>query len=499
MVLAVGFVLFELRRVGEELNRVALRDIPIREQISAINAAKLQQSANFERALRFANEARQGDESLLIPMKEARAEFNRQGELMDDLFGRVSELLRDRDEPHRSPEIKRDIARLVTKLQQTQGVYSDYRKHCELILSRLEQGNVRDAMIEVLSIAAKEEELRSALDGLTKEVTNITDGSANAARTFQQSAMGVGVSISFLALVLGTVLSALLTRSISVPLGKAVEVASQIAGGQKDIVVPTHYEGEVGRLLSVMNEMLQAVRDSESALKERADELARSNAELEQFAYIASHDLQEPLRMVASFTQLLAKRYEGKLGEDADEFIHFAVEGVERMKNLINDLLTFSRVGRGDTKKERVFLNRVYQMVIGNLTPVIQQTNARVTHDPLPDVSGIETELMQLFQNLFSNALKFRGGHRPEIHLGVIPYGDMWEFTVSDNGIGIDTQFHERVFKIFQRLHSVAQYPGTGIGLAICKKIVEHHGGTIWVESRSGGGSVFHFTLQAVS
>lgn len=237
-------------------------------------------------------------------------------------------------------------------------------------------------------------------------------------------------------------------------------------------------------------------RNMERELERKLEELARSNAELEQFAYVASHDLQEPLRMVASYNQLLARRYKGKLGEDADEFIGFSVEGVTRMQRLINDLLAYSRVGTRGKEKVDVDMATVLHNVMRNLETVIAESGAEVTHDAMPHVFGDETQMMQLLQNLIGNAIKFRrDGVAPRIHVGLVHNGFGYTFSVRDNGIGIDPQFFDRIFVIFQRLNQREKYPGTGIGLAICKKIVERHGGRIWVESAPDRGSTIHFTL----
>ncbi len=224
------------------------------------------------------------------------------------------------------------------------------------------------------------------------------------------------------------------------------------------------------------------------------EELAESNAELERFAYVASHDLQEPLRMVTSYLQLLAQRYRGRLDSDADEFIGFAVDGANRMKNMIADLLKYSRAGRGD---EFTAFNSGVALdhALANLQSAIRETGATVTHDVRPDISGIPPQIIELFQNLIGNALKFHGDRAPRIHVSARRAGAAWEFAVADNGIGIAPQYKERIFEIFRRLHGREKYPGTGIGLALCRKIVVHHGGQIGVESQEGKGATFHFSF----
>jgi len=231
-------------------------------------------------------------------------------------------------------------------------------------------------------------------------------------------------------------------------------------------------------------------------LKRRAEELANSNVELERFAYVASHDLQEPLRMVTSFLQLLKKRYDDKLDETAVQYINFAVDGAERMKTLIMDLLDYSRVGSNTEPNEDVDLNLLIEDVRDVFGKTIDEVKATITVSPLPIVKGTRTQLFQLFQNLISNAIKYQSKESPKIQIRYKEEQDHYLFEVQDNGIGIDPAFHEKIFVIFHRLHSRSEYGGTGIGLAICKKIVERHNGNIWVKSAVGEGSTFFFTLS---
>lgn len=251
-------------------------------------------------------------------------------------------------------------------------------------------------------------------------------------------------------------------------------------------------------------------RQAEDALAHYARDLERSNQELEQFAYVASHDLQEPLRMVASYVQLLAKDYGGQLNADADEYIAFAVDGAKRMQRLIDDLLAYSRVGTRGQAFQLVNCEEVLGEVLSSLRLAIEESGARITAGPLPTVCGDRGQIYQLLQNLLANAIKFHAAAPPAIHIsadlqpadrtqGGSPEGAHWLFAVRDNGIGIEPQYNKRIFVIFQRLHSRTHYSGTGIGLAICKKIVERHGGQIWVESAPGYGSTFYFTLPGAS
>jgi PAS domain S-box-containing protein len=256
-------------------------------------------------------------------------------------------------------------------------------------------------------------------------------------------------------------------------------------------------ESAEGVLVTAAIRDISARKAAETQLLHNIEELKRSNEELDQFAYIASHDLQEPLRMVASYTQLLSRRYKGKLDADADQFIAFAVDGATRMQRLIRDLLAFSRVGTTGQKLLDTSTEEALQQAIANLRDAINESGALVTHDPLPIVMADETQLTQLFQNLIGNGIKYQNPGVPRVHISAARNGEKkWTFSVKDNGLGIAPQYFERIFDMFQRLHKREEYAGTGIGLAICKKIVERHGGVISVASQLGQGSTFSFALQ---
>lgn len=249
----------------------------------------------------------------------------------------------------------------------------------------------------------------------------------------------------------------------------------------------THYLG--------VQEDITARKMAETALKRYATELERSNEDLQQFAYVASHDLQEPLRMITSYLTLLERRYKDKLDPDADEFIGYAVNGAKRMKQLIQDLLEYSHVGTHGNPFTPTDCEKVLKKVLNNLEVSIIENQVHITHDKLPVIMADEFQISQLFQNLIANSIKFRSEEPPAIHIGSERQNGRWVFSVRDNGIGIEEEYSKRIFIIFQRLHGNNQYPGTGIGLALCKKIIERHGGKIWIRSKPGGGAVFYFTI----
>jgi signal transduction histidine kinase len=335
-----------------------------------------------------------------------------------------------------------------------------------------------------------------------------------------------GLSMLFImacALFLGYLLSRRLQRKVSAPIYELDRVAETVSQKRDYSVRAKRYEDdELGRLTDTFNQMLGEIQDHvaesrhhaeeiqklnedlENKVRRRTSELAsankellRSNAELEQFAYVASHDLQEPLRMVGGFTRLLADEYKGKLDVTANEYIEIIVDGATRMHRLVNDLLDFSRVGRGDITFSEVNLNEVLVTVRQNLARSMEESGAVINAEPLPVIVAEPSQMSQLLQNLVGNAIKFRRKNEPPtIEITIQPEGSYWKFTVKDNGIGIKPDYAEKIFLIFQRLHTRDEYPGTGIGLAICKKIVERHRGRIWVESEPGKGSTFHFTIN---
>ncbi len=348
--------------------------------------------------------------------------------------------------------------------------------------------------------------LRRALD---RQQTHLRDTRAAAsadlsrAVTLRNWVFGV---IALSILVVAALIFEGLRRGVTTPLTRIAASAREVARGRFDRPITAEGPADLRRLGTDVEEMRRRLVDelalaerSRQQLDEQAADLRRSNAELEQFAYVASHDLQEPLRKVSSFTQLLQRRYGEQLDERADQYIAFAVDGANRMQVLINDLLAFSRVGRVHNESREVDLDALVERTIGTLSMAAEETGAEITHDELPTVVGDTTQLGMLWQNLLSNALKFREPERPpRIHIEARQEGDMWHFAVRDNGIGIAPEFREKVFVIFQRLHTKDAYPGTGIGLAMCKKVVEFHGGTIGIDPEYSPGTRVFFTLPVL-
>jgi PAS domain S-box-containing protein len=292
------------------------------------------------------------------------------------------------------------------------------------------------------------------------------------------------------------------TRSAAEALAQQIGTGIELTGRRKDgsdfpiEIMLSPLENAEGTLVTAAIRNITERKQSEVRLVNTVGELKRSNDELQQFAYVASHDLQEPLRMVASYTQLLSQRYKGRLDSDADEFIAYAVDGSNRMQGLIQDLLTYSRAGTNGKALQQISSSDALKEALTNLRATIEESEAVVTQDSLPAVTMDETQLTQVFQNLVGNAVKYRTAEAPRVHVSAASNGSHeWVFSVKDNGLGIDPQYFQRIFVIFQRLHGREEFKGTGIGLSICKKIVERLGGKIWVESQPEKGSTFYFSL----
>ncbi|MDA0637702.1 ATP-binding protein [Nonomuraea sp. MCN248] len=296
----------------------------------------------------------------------------------------------------------------------------------------------------------------------------------------------------------GVALAFIVRFTVLDPLARLTEQVRTVAGGDFDHRLGVERPAELAELSSHIDSMRRRILSGWRTATEQADELRRSNAELEQFAYVASHDLQEPLRKVASFTQMLEQRYGDELDDRARQYIHFAVDGAKRMQLLIDDLLGFSRVGRIGGERTPMDSGTAVRAALENLSSAVEDTGATVTTGPLPRVVGSPLLLTQLFQNLVENAIKFRGDEPPRVRIEAVERDGMWEFSCADNGIGVDPRHADRIFLIFQRLHPRDVYPGTGIGLALCRKIVDYHGGRLWLDGGSGGrGATFRWTLPA--
>ena len=349
------------------------------------------------------------------------------------------------------------------------------------------------------------EGLRAALDRQEASLADARergrDELADAA-TFLSASFGA-IALLMIAALITTLI--MLRRTVTLPISALARRVRHVAQGEFDAPVRGAGPRDIADLAGDIDSMrrrivseLASLREAHEQLDERTRDLERSNAELEQFAYVASHDLQEPLRKVASFCQLLEQRYRGQLDERADQYIDFAVDGAKRMQQLINDLLAFSRVGRTSGDFAPVDLDQAVRRALADLASAIDESGAKIDADDLPTVSGELSLLTLVFQNLIGNAIKFRSAEAPAVRVTAERHDDEWLISCSDNGIGIDPEYAERVFVIFQRLHAKDEYAGTGIGLAMCSKIVEHHGGRIWLDSDAGPGTTFRFTLPAL-
>ena len=347
--------------------------------------------------------------------------------------------------------------------------------------------------------------VRAELDAQRADLVRARDRARDTLDTAAGRLSTTGFAIAAAVVVLLVTLLSWARRVVTEPISRLAGTVRAVAAGEFGRTVrAAGAPREIAELADDVDSMrtrivaeLDATQALNARLVRQTKDLAYSNRDLEQFAYVASHDLQEPLRKVTGFCELLRSRYGEDLDERANTYIEFAVDGARRMSVLINDLLAFSRVGRGSVTPAPQDSERLLSAALGNLEKVITETGARVTHDALPTVPGVGSLLTTLLQNLVGNGLKFRSSEPPRIHVGVERDGEYWSFRVTDNGIGIEPAYAERIFVIFQRLHAKADYPGTGIGLALCRKIVEHHGGRIWLDPDpdAGPGATFRFTL----
>ena len=342
----------------------------------------------------------------------------------------------------------------------------------------------------------------SHLEQMISDAHTLHGRTAASTLAAHESTVYVNAIFSAFMLVMITMGLYIMNRSIIQPVHSLAQGAEVIGNGNFDYRIEVDSKDELGDLARTFNNtaaklkgFYDELQDEIRVRKQKEAELHRSNKDLEEFAFIASHDLQEPLRNVSSAMQLLEQGYKGKLGSDADQLIHYAVDSARTMKNLIDDLLAYSRVSARGKQFEKIDTEKALLLSLANLDATIAARSAVVTHDPLPETHGDSTQLTQVFHNLISNGIKFNKSEPPKIHVSAHKSGHEWVFSVKDNGIGIDDRYIERVFAIFERLHRRSEYEGTGMGLAITKKIVERHGGRIWIESRLGSGSTIYFTI----
>ncbi|WP_083958753.1 sensor histidine kinase [Herbidospora mongoliensis] len=399
----------------------------------------------------------------------------------------------------RAPDIRADSDRLFAAVENWRKVYAE-----EIVRRVPELGKDTASTLAPVNTEAFNV-VRTALGTQQAHLTNLHGDATTRLDRGWDSFYGALATLAIVLLLAGIAFTLLVRYIVLRPVAALQAQVRQVASGDFDSELRVNRPAEMAELSAHVDTMRRrvvsewrATQQAEQALVDQAAELKRSNSELEQFAYVASHDLQEPLRKVASFTQMLEQRYGDQLDDRAKQYIKFAVDGAKRMQLLINDLLDFSRVGRVTGEREPTSTGDALKVALDNLAVRIEDTEATVTYADLPVVNGNKLQLTQLFQNLVGNAIKFRSDELPQITVTAERKDGMWEFACSDNGIGVDAKYADRIFLIFQRLHPRDVYPGTGIGLALCRKIVEYHGGRIWLEDNPDHkGTTFRWTLEA--
>jgi signal transduction histidine kinase len=393
----------------------------------------------------------------------------------------------------------------ATDLKQALNQVHDWRaRYAEPTIKQIQASGKPVVSPDILAGKTEFDALRTKMGVFESDITGTRQQALNALDTASRELDAALLIIALGLVVVVALLAIVLRRTAIRPVHVLAAEARRVADGDFRHEVAQTGPREIRGLAADVNTMrlrilqeLSAVQQANEALAGHAAELQRSNAELEQFAYVASHDLQEPLRKVTSFCQLLQRRYGGQLDERADQYIEFAVDGAKRMQVLINDLLAFSRVGRTGSELVPVACDAALASAKANLAAQTEQSGAVIEAPPLPTVMAQQTLLSAVFQNLLGNALKFRGEQAPHVVVACERDGATWSFSVTDNGIGIEPQYADRVFLIFQRLHDKTAYPGTGIGLAMCRKIIEYFGGRIWLDTEVTDGTRFRFTLPA--
>ncbi len=424
-----------------------------------------------------------GQPAFLEPFAEGRAEETQQTAALRGLLA--------------SDESRRDLDAVGAATAQWHASYAD--PVTAAVAARAPLPDAQTGKVAFDRVRAASDTLTGRLSAERAAARSAVDAAADTVRL-------VGLLVAVLLAVGLAALLRWLRRVVVRPTERLAAEVREVARGDVARHVTVRGPREISALARDVEAMRRAlvsematIEAARVELEETGRELERSNSDLEQFAYVASHDLQEPLRKVTSFCQLLQRRYGGELDERADQYIEFAVDGAKRMQVLINDLLAFSRVGRTDGRAEVLDAGEILDRAAENLGGALEESGGAITHDPLPHVRAEPALLATVFQNLLGNALKFRGEDPPRVHVAATRDGDRWLLRFTDNGLGIEHEYADRIFTIFQRLHARSTYPGTGIGLAMCRKIVEHHGGSIWLEDTPGPGSTFVVALPVVA
>jgi signal transduction histidine kinase len=424
-----------------------------------------------------------------------------------------------RDQKQELADLRRilhDQAAVLAKLAAVEGQVEDWRASTAVPLQQQVRAGTPITPAQLDASKAAFDGIRASFESYRSALLKVRSAAYDRMRAATYTLFGVVAVLVLLIIGAGIALWAALRRWVTGPLDQLGAEVAVVTGGELGHGVEVTGPDEVTSLGAEVDSMRRRIvheyaaalearavaQDALAVVEDQKADLERSNTELEQFAYVASHDLQEPLRKVASFCQLLEKRYGDQLDERGHQYIEFAVDGAKRMQALINDLLAFSRVGRLSEGAVDVDLGAVLDGVLRSLELLIEETGAVVTHDPLPTLPGEPALLAALLQNLVGNGVKFHGAEPPRVHLSATRTGEMWEITCADNGIGVEAKYADKIFVIFQRLHARDEYSGTGIGLALCRKIVEHHGGRIWLDldvaAAGDRGTTFRFTLPAV-
>ncbi|MBF0189170.1 MAG: HAMP domain-containing protein [Magnetococcales bacterium] len=501
LTIAVGsYGLRQIIRTGEVLERISTYHMPLIKQIGDMEHKQLEQVALFQQIIRHTVlDEQQQLQQVIAHYRQLEKE--KQSIMAKSLVLGRALLEQQSARPVASASFQKAHTEFLQHLEQLQAPTEHLRHAVESQLDRwlTQTGTISGQVVSLLEEEEKALYLKS--EDLLQRIENLTSMSVQYSERVERQALWMVSGMVILAILLGIALTTTILKGILNPLQTAKEVAQQISRNDYAIEWPDNRShDELGELLEALHSMSETIQQTQRALELEQKELTRSNDELQQFAYVASHDLQEPLRAVASFAELLRENYHGRLDEDADEFIDFIFEGATRMQHLINALLAYSRIHTHAQPHEPVSLETVLEDILQNLSMAIQKAGAKVIRDrPLPTIMGDAVQMGQLLQNLISNAIKFQSDNPPRIQIDAQEKPEGWTIRVKDNGIGLDEQYKERIFAIFQRLHTRDEYEGTGIGLAVCKRIVEQHHGSIQVTSSLGTGATFSIDLPRVS